>query len=341
MVNPKPRYYLIVLLAVTNLASALLAWNAYRESNRLRAVSLQSVSAREDLQKQLWALEKRKHELDAEVAGLRARGNRSDLANGDDPGPDGQAFGGPGGRFDRRARMNSLASLLDNPEFSKLWNSQQKLALDSRYSSLFKALNLSPADLDKFKSLLVEKQAAITDVMSSAREQGLDPRNPDDRAQLVTLLQTAQAQVDANIQQTLGAAQFAQYQNYEQTLPQRNVVTQLAQSLSYTGAPLQDTQVAQLVNILAANTPAQNQNASGLGGLFAGMGGGFGNRTSPITDAAITQAQSILTDPQVAALQQLQAQQQAQRQIAQMMRQGNAGGSAPSSSAATPQGGHN
>jgi hypothetical protein len=237
--------------------------------------------------------------------------------------------------------MNNLASLLENPEFSKLWNSQQKLALDSRYSPLFKALNLSPADLDKFKSLLVEKQAAITDVMSSAREQGLDPRNPDDRAQLATLLQTAQAQVEANIQQTLGAAQFAQYQNYEQTLPQRNVVTQLAQSLSYTGTPLQDTQVAQLVNILAANTPAQNQNASGLGGLFAGMGGGFGNRTSPITDAAITQAQSILTDPQVAALQQLQAQQQAQRQIAQMMRQGNAGGTAPSSSAATPQGGHN
>jgi hypothetical protein len=340
MVNPKPRYYLIVLLAVTNLASALLAWNAYRESNRLRVASLQNESAREDLQKQLWALEKRKHELDAEVAGLQARSNRSDLANGDDPGPDGQAFGGPG-RFDRRARMNNLASLLENPEFSKLWNSQQKLALDSRYSPLFKALNLSPADLDKFKSLLVEKQAAITDVMSSAREQGLDPRNPDDRAQLATLLQTAQAQVEANIQQTLGAAQFAQYQNYEQTLPQRNVVTQLAQSLSYTGTPLQDTQVAQLVNILAANTPAQNQNASGLGGLFAGMGGGFGNRTSPITDAAITQAQSILTDPQVAALQQLQAQQQAQRQIAQMMRQGNAGGTAPSSSAATPQGGHN
>jgi hypothetical protein len=339
-VNPKPRYYLIVLLAATNLAGALLAWNVYRESKRLRAVSLQSESARADLQKQLWALEKRKHELDAEVAGLRARGNRNDLANGDDPGPEGQAFGGPG-RFDRRARMNNLAALLENPEFSKLWNSQQKLALDSRYSSLFKGLNLSPADLDKFKSLLVEKQAAITDVMSSAREQGLDPRNPDDRAQLVTLLQTAQAQVEANIQQTLGAAQFAQYQNYEQTLPQRNVVTQLAQSLSYTGTPLQDAQVAQLVNILAANTPAQNQNASGLGGLFAGMGGGFGNRTSPITDAAITQAQSILTDPQVTALQQLQAQQQAQRQIAQMMRQGNAGGTAPSSSAATPQGGHN
>ena len=134
--------------------------------------------------------------------------------------------------------------------------------------------------------------------------------------------------MDANIQQTLGAAQYAQYQNYEQTLPQRNVVTQLAQSLSYTGSPLQDNQTEQLVNILAANTPVQAQTAGGPGGLFAGMGGPggvLGNRMSPITDAAITQAQSILTETQVAALQQLQAQQQAQRQITQMMRQAAVG----------------
>ena len=336
--NSKHRTYLIILLAVTNLAGGLLAWSAYREASRLRASVLVGESARADLQKRLWASEKRKNELAAEIAGLRARGTHESVANADDPGPDGPPIGGPG-RFDRRSRMNNLATLFDNPEFSKLWNSEQKMALDSRFSALFKALNLNPADLDKFKNLLVEKQAAVTDVMSAAREQGLDPRSPDDRAQIATLLKNAQAQVDATIQQTLGAAQYAQYQNYEQTLPQRAVVTQLAQSLSYTGSPLQDSQTEALVNILAANAPAQNQNAGGLGGLFAGMGGAggpFGGRTSPITDAAIAQAQSVLTDTQVTALQQLQAQQQAQRQIAQMMRQSMApGGASPSSGGTT------
>jgi len=219
------------------------------------------------------------------------------------------------------------------------------VALDNRYSALFKALGLSPVDLDRFKSLLVEKQAAVTDVMSAAREQGLDPRNPDDRAQIAALLQGAQAQVDATIQQTLGAAQYAQYQNYEQTLPQRNLVTQLAQSLSYTSSPLQDSQTEGLINILAANTPAQSQNAGGFGALFAGLGGAggpFGARTSPITDAAITQAQSILTAAQLAALQQLQAQQQAQRQISQMVRQATAPtGSPPSGNSGAPPGGRN
>ena len=78
---------------------------------------------------------------------------------------------------------------------------------------------------------------------------------------------------------------------------------------------------------------------AGGGGLFAAMGGGggmmggpFGNRSSPITDAAITQAQSVLTATQVTALQQLQAQQQAQRQLSQIVRQTMNGGSAPPSS---------
>jgi len=317
-----------------------MAWNAYRESSRLRAATLQAENTRADLEKRLAALEKRRNELDAEVASLRARSNSEPSANAADLGPDGPPVDRPG-RFNWRGRMNSLNTLLQNPEFSKLWTTQQMAALDSRFSPLFKALNLSPADLDKFKSLLVEKQSAIADVMSAARDQGLSPRDPADRGQIASLLQNAQAQADANLLQTLGPAQYAQYQNYEQTLPQRNVVTQLAQSLSYGGSPLQDSQVEQLVNILAANSPTQNQNAAGLGGYFSGMGGGVDNRSSPITDAAITQAQSVLSDAQVAALQQLQAQQEAQRQIAQMMRQANGGGTAPASTpTATGQGGH-
>ena len=346
MVNPKYKNYLIILLGLTTIAGGAFAWSQYQELIRLRADSL-SDSARTDLQMRLMAMEKRKNELEAELASLRARraGAMGD-AEGDPAAEDPSAPGRPGaGRFNRRNGMNNLATLLDNPEFSKLWNAQQKSGLDARYAALFKDLNLSPADLDKFKSLLVEKQNAILDVMAAAREQGLNPRDPTDRAQLATLLQTAQAQVDNNILQTLGAGQYAQYQNYEQTLPQRSVVSQLAQSLSYSGSPLQDAQAQQLVNILAANAPAPRQGAGGGGGLFAAVGGGggpmagiFGNRAAPITDAAVTQAGAILTTPQVTALQQLQAQQQAQQQIAKILRQANASGSTASAAPAT-QGG--
>jgi len=339
MAHPRTTSYAIVLLALTIVAGGAFAWMQYRELVRLRADSQLNDSTRADLQKRLWALEKRKNELDAEVASLRARGPADRLAEGDgDPPPDGPlgaARPGPG-RFSRRGSFNGLSTLMDNPAFNKLWMAQQKLALDARYSALFKNLNLSPTDLDKFKSLLVDKQTSLMDVMAAARDQGLNPRNPEDRSQIAALVQTAQAQANTTIQQALGDAAYAQYQNYEQTLPQRTVVSQLAQSLSYTGNPLQDSQAEQLVNILAANAPARAQSnaGGGLGAAFMAMGGGgpggFGNRGSTITDAAVTQAQSVLTAPQVAALQQLQAQQQAQQQMAQMLRQTFNGGGSPS-----------
>ena len=227
MVNSKSKNYLIVLLAFTTVAGGVFAWSQYKELGRLRADSLEEENARADLQKRLWALEKRKNELDAEIADLRSRryGNALADADGYRARQTSRVACAPALEVsNRRDRMNNLASLLDNPEFSRLWNAQQKMALDSRYAPLFKNLNLSAADLDKFKSLLVEKQGAITDVLAAAREQGLDPRDPADRTQIASLLQNAQAQVDSNIQQTLGDAQYAQYQNYEQTLPQRNVI---------------------------------------------------------------------------------------------------------------------
>ena len=346
MVNPKYKNYLIILLGLTTIAGGAFAWSQYQELIRLRAETPND-SARADLQKRLLAMEKRKNELEGELASLRARRALTVVATEGDPAAeDPSAPVRPSaGRFNWRNGMNNLATLLDNPEFSKLWNAQQKSGLDARYAALFKDLNLSPADLDKFKSLLVEKQNAMLDVMAAAREQGLNPRDPTDRAQLATLLQTAQAQVDNNILQTLGAGQYAQYQNYEQTLPQRSVVNQLAQSLSYSGSPLQDAQAQQLVNILAANAPVAGQGAGSGGSLFAATGGGggpmagvFGNRAAPITDSAITQAGAILTAPQVVALQQLQAQQQAQQQIARILRQANAGGNTAPAAPATPGG---
>ncbi|MDD2764090.1 MAG: hypothetical protein PHE83_08985 [Opitutaceae bacterium] len=320
--NPKFKNYLILLLALTTAAGGALAWSQYQDLIKLRTGGL-SDSARADLQKRLGELQKRKNELEAEVAGLRARSvAASQTTEGDEAGAAGDETQGRAGRFDRRNGMANFAALLANPEFNRLWAAQQKAALDTRYSALFKNLNLSPADLDKFKSLLVEKESALMDVMAAAREQGLNPRDPADRAQINSLVQAAQAQVDNSIRQTLGDSQFAQYQNYEQTLPQRNLVNQLTQSLSYTGTPLQAYQADQLVNILAASAPNQSQGAGGFLAAAGPMGGGmFYNRGVSVTDAAITQAQSVLSPPQLAALQQIQAQQQAQQQMTQIMRQ--------------------
>ena len=329
--------YVILLLALTTAVGGAYAWQQYQELIKLRAAALNN-DERADWQKRLWAAEKRRHELEDSLAALQAKSAESKEAPAED-GPGGGPEGGPGRRRGNGGNMAAnFMALMDKPEIQKLMAIQQRGALDSRYAALFKNLNLTPEQLDKFKSLLVEKQTALADVLAAARAQGIDPRT--DPQEFRKLVADTQAEVDTNIKATLGDAGFAQYQQYQQTLPQRNAVTQLEQSLSYTSTPLSSTQAEQLVQILASNSPATSNAANNRATVAAGFGFGGNGPTSPITTAAITQAASVLAAPQVAALQQLQQTQQAQQQLQQAMRNQFNGQNraAPAAPAAKPGG---
>jgi hypothetical protein len=307
-----PKNYLILFLVLTTLGAGALAWQQYQELVALRASALNN-DDRADLQKRLWAAEKRRHELEASLA---AKNGGAGAENAD--GPEG---GPPEGRRGNRGNLaNNFMAMMEKPEIQKLMAIQQKAALDGRYGALFKTLNLSPAQLEQFKNLLVEKQAAMTDALAAARAQGINPRtDPDDFQKLIA---SAQADADANIKSALGDAGYAQYQQYQQTLPQRNTVNQLAQSLSYTNTPLTSDQTEQMVSLLAANSPASNNSTTNniRANVATGFGLGGGGQTSPITNDAITQAATVLSPTQVTALQQLQATQQAQAQLQAAMR---------------------
>lgn len=337
--------YLIALLAVATLGLGYFSYQQYTELVKLRAAAL-SNNERADLQKRLWDSEKRRQDLEGR------------LASAAKPAPAPEA-GEPGAQAERRRVIergaNGFMNMMDNPEVQKLMAVQQKGALDNRYSALFKSLHLSPQDLEKFKSLLVDKQTAIMDVMAAARAQGLNGR--DSRDEMRKAMGDAQAEIDTNIKAALGDAGYAQYKQYEQTLPQRSVVDQLDRRLSYTDTPLTPEQTDKMVQILAANAPQRATPAGNVAGaapaviganvtvattqvgggeartmVVSGPAGGppglalpgaaisFGGPSTQITPAAVTQAQSVLNAQQLAALQQLQQEQQAQAALAQTMR---------------------
>jgi hypothetical protein len=198
-------------------------------------------------------------------------------------------------------RGEMMAGWRNSPEAQRLMAIQRRSSLDGRYAALFKKLNLSPADLEKFKSLLVDKQSAPMDVMNAAREQGLNPR--ENREQIQALIRNFEAETDAAIRATLGEAAYQQYQQYEQTGPQRGMVSQLEQRLSYSRTPLYGNQSEQLVNVLAASNGT----------------GGRGRVT--ITDAVIAQSEGFLSAPQVEALRQLQQEQLSQAELRRQMEQ--------------------
>ena len=253
-----PKTYLIALLALTTIGGAVLSWQQYAELVELRAAAMNK-DERADLQKRAWDLEKLNKQMRDQLAAQRPAGDDAEAllaaASGDAP-PDRRdrgGRGGPGGNNPLQ-QFTALRELMAKPEVQALMSVQQKAAVEARYAALFKSLNLTPEQADKLKTVLAERQTTMQDVMSAALDQGLDPRRDRDAYQ--KLMEGARADVNASIKAVIGDSGFAQFENYEKTLPQRNIVNQLQQRLSYSDTPLTSTQADQLVQILANNTPA-------------------------------------------------------------------------------------
>lgn len=295
-----PKTLVILLLALTTIGGAGLAWQQYAELVELRAAAL-SKDDRAALQKRVWDLERFNKELNDQLTALRDAADDADaLAGGPAERPAGR--GGPGGRGDFRGRggagnpmqlATALRNVMAKPEVQALLSVQQKAAIDARYAAMFKSMNLSPEQADKVKNLLIDRQTTMQDVMNAAREQGINPRSDPQGFQ--KLLADAQGDINTSLKAVLGDADFSQMQNYEQTMPQRNVVNQLQQRLSYTDTPLTSAQADQLVQVLASNPAPQRVNADGTpvptrgprGGPGGGnvafdvAGGGFGGGGGP------------------------------------------------------------
>jgi len=211
---------------------------------------------------------------------------------------------------DHSSPLAGFLRMLSDPRFQRMTSLQTKIRLDGQYGALFKTLNLSPQQLDQFKSLLVEKQMVAFDSMSAAQEQGIDMKS--DPKDFFMAVAAGQKSVEAQISDLLGADNYNQFQQYQQTIPARNTANLLQQSLSYTSTPLTPEQSTGLVQILtqyaAPPLPASNP--------FAVLNSDLG--VVKLGDQAIAQIQGLLSDPQIQAL---KADVQQQRQLFQARRQ--------------------
>ncbi len=329
------RNYSLLGLVLMVLGLSTLAWKQYQELVALRAATLTN-GERADWQKRVWAAQKRAQKLEDELAAARAGKTAATAGEAAQP----NRGAPPRGDFGRM--VSGFAAMMDRPETARLLAVQQKAQVDARYAALFKKLGLPPDKLAQFKGLLADRLSTPIDVLAAASQQGINPvQDPQAFRQLV---QNAQAEIDGKIQALLDPGSYAQYQNYVQTEPQRAVVNQLQQALSYTGTPLSSAQADQLVEILAATSPARGAvAATGASMTYIGRPGPGGEMTavavgppppdgggiaggSLVTDDASNRAQSVLSTAQVQALQEIQQQQQAASQLRQQMFQNAAAG---------------
>lgn len=312
----------IFALFLVSLASTTLAWRQYQELIALRAAS-SGAGGPADSAARIRELEQLTGQLRDE---LLAQASAGDTVPGEPPTerPADRSIAWPA-RGSRGGADRAIRKQAGNLQVQALRTAQQKAQLDQRYADLFRQLNLSPEKLEEFKTLLAERQATAMDVMSAAREQGIDPhRSPDSFRQLMA---AAQGSVEQEIKSLMGDAAYADYRAYERTAAQRNTVSQLERRLSYTDSPLTATQAAELVQILASTSPTATTDlpAPMMGG-HGGRGSGEGPRAA-ITLEAVAQAAAVLSPMQVGALQQLQQQQEAQLQLRQLVGGGSGRGS--------------
>jgi hypothetical protein len=298
--------------------AAALAWKFYRENEDLRLAAARAVEEKRTMSDQNAELKKENASLrkTAEEAQQQAKVAENNLnesrrsASTENAGP-------ANNRSYLDSAMSAMAAL-DNPEMIKMMAVQQRGALNGRYATLFKNLHLDSTHLSQFKDLLVERQMVNMDVLMAAAKQGINPlQNPLDIARFT---RSAHAEIDEKIKNLLGDDGYAQFQNYQNTQPQRTVVTQLEQSLSYTDSPLTPDQGEQVVKLLL-NASSQRDLLGNLANASLGVPG----RGLTISDEAIARAGTVLSPVQVEALREIQQQQRAALQSAQLLRASRSG----------------
>jgi hypothetical protein len=315
---------LIAVLFLATIACGILAWTQYQRAARLAAASL-SGDDRAALMRKLADAENRIRDLEAArpAAPGQSADTETERPRRRGPGASADTAGGPRRDFRAAGRdgFRDMNAVLNTPEGARLMAAQQKAMLDNRYARLFQKLNLPPGQLEKFKSLLIEKENVARDTMGAARNEGIDFRS--NRDELRALMNQSNAELDAAITAAIGQDNFNTYQTYQQTQSERAIVSQLDQRLSYSATPLTTAQSEQLTTLLAATSSATGATGGGPPGMMLAIGG-LGSVTTggaQITDEVIAQASTFLNASQTEALKQFQAEQQSQRQLMQLMRE--------------------
>ncbi|HEY3757444.1 MAG TPA: hypothetical protein VGL42_14930 [Opitutaceae bacterium] len=196
--------------------------------------------------------------------------------------------------------MGGVFALLANPRFAKMSEISTEISLDRQYGGFFKSLNLTDAQIEQVKKLLAEQRMVMFDTMVAAHDQGIDPRtDPNGFFQAV---KSAQSSINTEIGAVIGQDGYAAYQAYQGTVPARNTIQLLQQSLGYTADPITEQQATALVPILSgAPQPFSANNPFFV--LNQDMG------LTSLNEQTLTQLQGILSPAQVQAFQNVVKQQ--------------------------------
>jgi hypothetical protein len=135
-----------------------------------------------------------------------------------------------------------LARMLKDPNMRNMMREQQKVMLKTMYDPLFKEMNLSPEDSDKLMTMMLDNQM-------SGMEKGMALLNGDaDKETLRKEVAEDKKAYEAQLKEFLGDERYAQYDDFQKSLPDRMQMKQLKSQFS--DNPLTEDQSGQLLAMM-------------------------------------------------------------------------------------------
>jgi hypothetical protein len=125
--------------------------------------------------------------------------------------------------------MPDLAKMMKNPGMKEMIRAQQKGQIEMMYGPLLKCLQLSEADLEKFKSLLLDRQMALVD---SSMEMMNSAATPEEKKAATDRIKDMTAAYDAQAKELLGDDNYTIYKSFEETQAERMQVTMFKGALT-------------------------------------------------------------------------------------------------------------
>ena len=151
------------------------------------------------------------------------------------PGSGGPDSGGP--------NLAGMIAMIRTPEGQKMLQNQSASRVRFQYSELAKRMKLSPQDSTVLMGLLADRQTALATARIGSG---------GDSAQSAAQKSAIESEFNDKLKATLGAEGFGQLSEYEKTVDERGMVSQIEDQFTSAGTPLDTTQKENLVQLMAS-----------------------------------------------------------------------------------------
>lgn len=247
-----------ILIALLTLTTAVGAWLAFQYRDQLGAKDAQIAALTTERDTALAAektalatadlsrenIDRLTRERDRLLAQAKVRPPDAG-AGGPTPPPD---SGNPDARPPTLAGM---AAMMKTPEGRKMIQNRSAAMVRMQYSELAKRMKLSPQDSAVLMGLLADRQTAL----ATARL-----NSGGNSAESAAQRSAIESEFNDKLKGMLGEEGFGQLSEYEKTVDERGMVSQIEDQFNSAGTPLDTTQKENLVQLMASEREKSPEN---------------------------------------------------------------------------------